>query len=111
MSTTKDELRAKIAKAMVDAHQSGHWACEETECHKDGSPINHILNLLEGEKQKLAKAYGGCTLCYGKGYATGAEFWRGRGKTWGRPNKIKYCTCDRGKQLATLNKEPKKGKE
>lgn len=97
----KDELRLQVGHKLHDYGVRG----------QDNDYLtDYVLNLLESEKQKLAKAYGGCTLCYGKGYATGAEFWRGRGKTWGRPNKIKYCTCDRGKQLATLTiKQLKEG--
>ena len=51
---------------------------------------DYVLNLLESEKQKLAKAYGGCTLLWQR-LCNRCEFWRGRGKTWGRPNKIKIA--------------------
>lgn len=58
------------------------------------------------------KAYGGCHNCYGKGYATVNEYASGYatdgdiGGAQGyfkfkQPN-IKFCSCDRGKQLAEL---------
>lgn len=59
------------------------------------------------------KAYGGCHICYGKGYATVNAQWIGydtdtdigspggvvRG---GNPMSMKYCSCERGKQLEAL---------
>lgn len=41
---------------------------------------------------RTAKAFGGCTFCYGKGYAT-------IGKD------IRFCSCDRGKQLLSIFNE------
>lgn len=52
----------------------------------------------KGELTELDKAYGGCHNCYGKGYATGNEFASGRGAKW-RVSNMRYCTCERGKQL------------
>ena len=40
------ELREKIGKIMSDAHQSKHWTCEEDTCHKEGSPINQVMQLI-----------------------------------------------------------------
>lgn len=59
------------------------------------------------------KAYGGCHNCYGKGYATVNDRWVGHDTdtdigspggviTGGNPTAMKFCTCDRGKQLEAL---------
>ena len=51
------------------------------------------------------QAYGGCTKCYGKGYASyasheiGGEDFGGEGYVRFRPRGVHLCTCDRGKQL------------
>ena len=56
--------------------------------------------------KEIEKAYGGCHLCYGKGYATVRYGLRASGdfegdKDYVDPIKthIKYCSCSRGKQL------------
>lgn len=67
---------------------------------------------LEARKE-TEKAFGGCKKCYGKGYATvrsgliGYEDFGGDGFKTPPTNKIKYCTCDRGTQLQTLNQKEK----
>lgn len=63
-------------------------------------------------RDETAKAYGGCTKCYGKGYATVIEYASGfdtdtdigspGGKVSYRKPPIRYCTCDRGKQLERI---------
>lgn len=68
---------------------------------------------LQAREHRLIKAYGGCTNCYGKGYATVNGQWSGTdtdqdiGSSGGRvsggnPFEMKFCTCARGKQLKTL---------
>ena len=60
------------------------------------------------EYEKIVKAFGSCTLCYGKGYHTtldyttgGADFYGD--KSYRSKNKVmRYCTCDRGVQLGKL---------
>jgi len=60
-----------------------------------------------------AKAYGGCTKCYGKGYATVSDRWLGHDTdtdvgspggyvSGGEDFAMKFCSCDRGKQLERL---------
>lgn len=57
---------------------------------------------------ETAKAYGGCTKCYGKGYATTLEFSEGSEDFGGEDTSrrqlpiIRPCTCARGKQLDRL---------
>ncbi len=56
---------------------------------------------------KLIKAFGGCTKCYGKGYATVRETVSGGGDFEDKPfyevlDPMITCTCDRGKQLDKL---------
>jgi hypothetical protein len=62
---------------------------------------------------EVEKAYGGCHNCYGKGYATVNDRWMGHDtdQDIGSPGgtiqggsdfAMKFCTCDRGKQLQEL---------
>lgn len=69
---------------------------------------NRIAKLTDWfvkELDKTEKAYGGCKKCYGKGYATVAygtissgDFVAGVSKSKVK-NHIKFCSCERGKQL------------
>lgn len=69
-----------------------------------------ITSYTKQREQEVAKAYGGCTNCYGKGYATVNDRWYGTdtdtdiggtGKYYsgGNPNEMKFCDCSRGGQL------------
>lgn len=64
--------------------------------------IGEILEACEAQIQAAEKAYGGCHKCYGKGFST----WRHGETYWGTTHDIrtemKYCSCDRGKQLEAL---------
>ena len=63
--------------------------------------INNILAETE-------KAFGGCKLCYGKGYATVKDRTKCYADFIGdksyvkENNPVKPCTCDRGKQIEKL---------
>jgi hypothetical protein len=57
---------------------------------------------LEAKTQETAKAYGGCTNCYGKGYATCSGKYYSRVGDWKDKDDIKYCACERGRQLESL---------
>lgn len=66
-----------------------------------------ISSLQQKAVEDTAKAYGGCTKCYGKGYATQKEGYSGRiGKGGKREGWVEdhmlFCDCDRGKQLKNL---------
>lgn len=75
--------------------------------------------LLQGmikEYDELDAAYGGCHNCYGKGYASVNDMWSGNdtdqdiGSPGGRvsggnPNAMKFCKCERGKQLESRWKQ------
>lgn len=76
--------------------------------------IEHVLDSLADfmakEVSQTEKAYGGCHNCYGKGYATAPDLWAGYDTdtdigspggpiSGGEPVTMKYCTCERGKQL------------
>lgn len=80
-----------------------------------------VEQLIKQDRENIAKAYGGCTNCYGKGYATVNDKWiaydtdqdigsPGGVTTGGNPNAMKFCTCERGKQLEqlTTNSEAKR---
>lgn len=76
-----------------------------------------IESAIQEARKETEKAYGGCQKCYGKGYATAIDYMSGHdtdqdiGSPGGKfrfQNKImRYCDCDRGKQLVSLtNSEP-----
>ena len=60
------------------------------------------------EIRKLIKAFGGCEICYGKGYATsfvgrrGFEDFGGEGFIKTPTMHVSFCSCSRGKQLKEL---------
>lgn len=59
------------------------------------------------ELEEIKKAFGGCTKCYGKGYHTTLDFTVGHedfgGEGFFKQNPVmRFCTCDRGKQLKEL---------
>ena len=62
---------------------------------------------IDRKLDELKKAFGGCTNCYGKGYATWrhGEFYRGQNHNL--RNDIKFCDCDRGNALLALINEAK----
>lgn len=60
-----------------------------------------LHSLVERVERESAKAYGGCTKCYGKGYATQLEFASGRHVHYQQPYYLP-CSCDRGKQIAEM---------
>lgn len=70
--------------------------------------IDYVRNLLTQQEARLKQAFGGCTKCYGKGYAThmqqltGYDDFGGEGFQEKPKVHITYCSCDRGKQLAKL---------
>lgn len=59
--------------------------------------LRQLYNIFKREK-KLIKAFGGCTNCYGKGYATVKNISVGRGY-FVEADPVRPCTCDRGKQI------------
>jgi hypothetical protein len=60
-----------------------------------------ITQLLDTASTKMAKAYGGCIVCYGKGYHTKRV---GTSSRYGNVthDTIGYCSCSRGKQLESV---------
>lgn len=71
---------------------------------------SELQQLFAIQLTEARKAYGGCTNCYGKGYATVNDRWHGHDTdtdigspggyvSGGNPNAMKFCTCERGKQL------------
>lgn len=54
-------------------------------------------------EEETAKAFGGCRLCYGKGYATSKRQYEGaRGRIFGELDPYIPCSCDRGKQIVEM---------
>lgn len=75
--------------------------------------ISRLIAQAEARgRAETAKAYGGCTKCYGKGYATVNEYASGHatdgdiggleGRFKWKLDNIKPCSCDRGKQVKAL---------
>jgi hypothetical protein len=72
--------------------------------------------LIRKDREGTARAYGGCTDCHGKGYATVRSFTSGRDTDWdigGRGEVahyqnpvMKFCVCPRGEQLKGLVAAP-----
>ena len=65
------------------------------------------------DKEKIEKAYGGCTKCYGKGYSTEQQGQIGNSRVIIRGPKIVYnpCSCERGKQIKELMKSAAQERE
>lgn len=72
--------------------------------------IAAIEKLLIDARVETEKAYGGCHLCYGKGYHTKRV---GTSSRYGNVthDTIGYCTCGRGKQLSALTASKSEEKE
>ena len=70
--------------------------------------IERVNKAISDAKKEAEKAYGGCHNCYGKGYATTIDYTSGSPDFIGdrgfkRQNDImRFCDCERGKQLKTL---------
>lgn len=93
------------------AKHSG-WTAQELENVQIEDELlmyDEIQTLIAKKQLEAEKAYGGCRKCYGKGYSTVIEYASGfdtdqdigsnRGKIKYQKPIIRYCTCDRGKQL------------
>lgn len=68
--------------------------------------------LLKETREAVAKAFGGCTKCYGKGYGTATYGTRAEGDFEGERGFIvptgvhmEFCKCPRGQQLEELLKK------
>ena len=63
--------------------------------------IHSLHSLVDNAMSEIEKAYGGCRICYGKGYHTKRV---GTSSRYGNVthDTIGYCSCDRGKQLEAV---------
>lgn len=72
-----------------------------------------LWSELKPAFESIEKSYGGCHICYGKGYSTVNGQWAGHDTDTdigsrggivrgGKAVEMKYCTCARGKQLESL---------
>lgn len=82
----------------------GHYhrelaAAADDDITPNGNFKQHLLAWRDKATKEVAKAYGNCTKCYGKGYATWRHGETYRGVTHNMRDDIKFCTCERGKQL------------
>jgi len=84
-----------------------------------GDEIDSMSNLLRSQLTQaiadIAKAFGGCMKCYGKGYSTqmlqeiGAEDFGNDGYVKDPEMVINPCSCDRGKQIKDILSTARKG--
>lgn len=69
-----------------------------------------VMQLITQATEHIARAYGGCKNCYGKSYASVNDRWYGPDTdgdigspggyvSGGDANAMKFCTCERGKEL------------
>lgn len=68
--------------------------------------VKHRAQLVEFVEEwhtkalkATAKAFGGCDKCFGKGYASYKGTYYARGSQWPDRDAMKFCSCDRGKEL------------
>lgn len=72
-----------------------------------------LLDFITTLISETEKAFGGCKKCYGKGYATTLQFAESAEDFGGEITErrklplIRFCSCERGKQLKTLLKDYK----
>lgn len=75
----------------------------------DAAYLHGLEESTEHAKKSERAAFGGCTKCYGKGYATvmlgeigHGDFHPDEGWVDLPSVKMKFCSCNRGKQLESL---------
>lgn len=73
----------------------------DCKCECYGEALADLRSRTPELEEKITKAFGGCTNCYGKGYATVKVNHVGR-NYFKEANPMKFCDCDRGKQLSEL---------
>lgn len=78
-------MKEEVAKILVKWNMPTRWAA-----------INEIIAFVK-------KAFGGCELCYGKGYSTTINQYsdESSGKKWPEQDMI-FCICDRAKSLKKI---------
>lgn len=67
-----------------------------------GWMADFFISKLKSALEEQAKAYGGCTSCYGKGYSTTRETQTGRNYFQELFPYLPCKECDRGKQIKEL---------
>lgn len=107
------ELSCDCGEKLVVDSRTQDW--DNTEVFNNHIAEN-IISITKEAIEEIAKAYGGCTNCYGKGYATINNRWSGYATdgdiggvegyiSGGKANAMKFCKCERGKQLKANLKE------
>lgn len=104
-----------MTKSLPQIQQDARENIQDYKCGQHRLLIPAIESIIQqaytAGQQETAKAYGGCTSCYGKGYSTelrnlvGAEDFGGEGFETGPLKSYIFCTkCARGQQIAELIK-------
>lgn len=103
MSKSDDELQAAIHREVTAAANKQINAAYTGDVNPIDTWVNtqSIMQLIQARDEQTAKAYGGCTNCYGKGYSTYKGEYKARDMRW-QDERMKFCDCERGKQLERL---------
>lgn len=107
------ELRKSFIRSLSIAQVHNPDAQGEAIIEREAAVLE---KLFATHLQAAEKAYGGCHDCYGKGYATVNDRWLANDTdqdigspggyiTGGNPMAMKFCKCERGKQLEKLISE------
>lgn len=100
--------------------QEPYEALKETQKFLDRYIAEKVLNLITQHQEEMVKAFGGCTNCYGKGYATTIQYAQegmpdfgeddGQRLKWKLPE-MRFCNCARGRDLKKIITTLKSNKE
>jgi hypothetical protein len=91
------EIKKQIESMLVSLMNKGTPILSKTAINSLYAVYRTALTqIVEETEKKTAKAYGGCTNCYGKGYSTSVGSIEASKTAFPM---IDYCNCDRGKQL------------
>ena len=93
-------LKEQLSRLIIE-NQSGDGSIDISD---QAAMRDEVLALITSRDQQIAKAYGGCTNCYGKGYSTYSGEYSARDMSW-PDEKVKYCDCSRGKQLEVVHQQ------
>lgn len=104
-ATQQAELRASIVEILgLEVSPDGKpdhllTYSDDDNTPVDGTDYSSEVNAIMALLINTDKAYGGCHLCYGKGFSTVRHGETYRGASHNERTDMKFCTCDRGKQL------------
>ena len=99
MSKIENDIKIRIEGVLDNGFPKIEEEGPEKIANKRG-PALVLFACAMMEIRQLIKAFGGCTLCYGKGYST--QQVKAEGDDPRMITVYNSCTCDRGKQIDKL---------